>query len=81
MDWLWDPKTQEEVCFTADGREYMRYNRRTKKYRYPDPDWQSWSQQIGFSEAIPLAQHLGAMSVEESKDPHLGESSSLQPRY
>ena len=34
MNWYWDPETRQEVCFTKDGREYMRYNPEKKEYTY-----------------------------------------------
>ncbi|KAL8823370.1 MAG: hypothetical protein Q9191_005917 [Dirinaria sp. TL-2023a] len=38
MEWYWDPATEEEVCFDKRGKEYMRYDRRTKQYTYPEWD-------------------------------------------
>ena len=39
MEWYWDPKTGEEVCYGENRKEYMRYSRRTKLYTYPSlPD-------------------------------------------
>ena len=38
MEWYWDPATEEEVCFDRHGKEYMRYDRRTKQYTYPEWD-------------------------------------------
>ncbi|KAL8692480.1 MAG: hypothetical protein Q9218_002516 [Villophora microphyllina] len=35
MDWYWDPKTNEEVCFREDLKECMRHNPLTKLYTYP----------------------------------------------
>lgn len=34
-DWYWDPEKEEEVCYARNGVEYMRYNLKTEKYRYP----------------------------------------------
>lgn len=36
MEWYWDPVAQQEVCYTKDRLEYMRYDRKTKRYTYPD---------------------------------------------
>ncbi len=36
MEWYWDPVTEEEVCFYKNGKEYMRYDRRTKQHTYPN---------------------------------------------
>ncbi|KAL8719610.1 MAG: hypothetical protein Q9225_003411 [Loekoesia sp. 1 TL-2023] len=36
MQWHWDPEAEEEVCYTKDGLEYMRYNRQSKEYTYPN---------------------------------------------
>jgi len=34
-DWYWDPVKEEEVCYARNGNEYMRYNPKTEKYKYP----------------------------------------------
>ncbi|KAL9023081.1 MAG: hypothetical protein Q9180_008404, partial [Flavoplaca navasiana] len=36
MEWYWDPKAEQEVCYTAQGLEYMRYDRKSKVYSFPD---------------------------------------------
>ncbi|KAL8979468.1 MAG: hypothetical protein Q9205_005202 [Flavoplaca limonia] len=36
MEWYWDPKAEQEVCYTAQGFEYMRYDRKSKAYSFPD---------------------------------------------
>ena len=36
MEWYWDPKAEQEVCYTAQGLEYMRYDRKSKAYSFPD---------------------------------------------
>ncbi|KAL8853174.1 MAG: hypothetical protein Q9221_001908 [Calogaya cf. arnoldii] len=36
MEWYWDPVAEQEVCYTEQGLEYMRYDRRTKAYSFPD---------------------------------------------
>ncbi|KAI4270285.1 MAG: hypothetical protein L6R38_007174 [Xanthoria sp. 2 TBL-2021] len=36
MEWYWDPESAQEVCYTKDGLEYMRYDRRSKEYIFPD---------------------------------------------
>ncbi|KAL8828491.1 MAG: hypothetical protein Q9170_006581 [Blastenia crenularia] len=35
MDWYWDPKAKQEVCFFKEG-VYLRYDRSTKQYSYPN---------------------------------------------
>ncbi|KAL8927265.1 MAG: hypothetical protein Q9208_002441 [Pyrenodesmia sp. 3 TL-2023] len=35
MSWYWDPESEEEVCYAQDNTEHMRYDPRTKVYRYP----------------------------------------------
>ncbi|KAI4141916.1 MAG: hypothetical protein L6R39_005134 [Caloplaca ligustica] len=35
MDWYWDPAKKQEVCFTEQGLEYMRYDPATKEYSFP----------------------------------------------
>ena len=52
MDWYIDREENEEVCYSADGNEYMRYNRQTKEYRYPAPDSGTWRQQVGMNGQI-----------------------------
>jgi len=34
-DRYWDPVKEEEVCYQRNGNEYLRYNPKTDKYRYP----------------------------------------------
>ncbi|KAL8825092.1 MAG: hypothetical protein Q9191_004626 [Dirinaria sp. TL-2023a] len=34
MDWYWDPKTEEEVCFYKNGKVYLKYDRKTERYTY-----------------------------------------------
>ena len=34
MDWYWDPKAEQEVCYTKQGLEYMRYDPLTKQYLF-----------------------------------------------
>ncbi|KAL8770274.1 MAG: hypothetical protein Q9209_003910 [Squamulea sp. 1 TL-2023] len=36
MEWYWDPITEQEVCYTKHGFEYMRYDRKAKEYSYSD---------------------------------------------
>lgn len=36
MDWYWDPEAKQEVCYTEAGLEYMRYDRATGEYSFPD---------------------------------------------
>lgn len=36
MEWYWDPKAEQEVCYTTKGWEYMRYDRQSKAYSFPD---------------------------------------------
>ena len=39
MEWYWDPNAEEEVCYSENRKEYMRYDRQTKQYTYPSlPD-------------------------------------------
>lgn len=35
MDWYWDPVAEREVCFRK-GMEYMRFNRTTMSYEFPN---------------------------------------------
>lgn len=35
MEWYWDPKAKQEVCYSKHGEEYMRFNPHTKEYSYP----------------------------------------------
>ena len=70
MDWYWDPATEEEVCFDKDGKEYMKYDRRTKQYTYPE--WEHLHQSVvgesglfgtltppgSDSSFVPLSAHL-----------------------
>ena len=35
LDWWWDPIKQEEVCYTHDEKECMRYNPSTREYNDP----------------------------------------------
>ncbi|KAL8975246.1 MAG: hypothetical protein Q9197_000549 [Variospora fuerteventurae] len=34
MEWFWDPKAQEQVCYNKDGREWMRYIPQTQEYYF-----------------------------------------------
>ncbi|KAL8942693.1 MAG: hypothetical protein Q9211_001291 [Gyalolechia sp. 1 TL-2023] len=36
MDWYWDPKREQEVCYATEGYEYMRYDRQLMEYSFPD---------------------------------------------
>ncbi|KAL8733562.1 MAG: hypothetical protein Q9166_001970 [cf. Caloplaca sp. 2 TL-2023] len=36
MEWYWDPEAKQEVCYTKGGLEYMRYDRSTEEYSYPE---------------------------------------------
>lgn len=36
MEWYWDPDAEQEVCYTKEGLEYMRYNRQSKEYSFPN---------------------------------------------
>ncbi len=36
MDWYWDPEAEQEVCCAEAGLEYMRYDRATGEYSFPD---------------------------------------------
>ena len=36
MEWHWDPEAERQVCYSKDGREYMRYDPQTHRYSYPD---------------------------------------------
>ena len=36
MDWYWDPKAQQQVCYTKLGLEYMRYDPEKNIYTYPE---------------------------------------------
>ncbi|KAL8935867.1 MAG: hypothetical protein Q9216_005218 [Gyalolechia sp. 2 TL-2023] len=36
MEWYWDPTKKQEVSYTTEGWEYMRYDRQTKEYSFPD---------------------------------------------
>ncbi|KAL8771059.1 MAG: hypothetical protein Q9209_003478 [Squamulea sp. 1 TL-2023] len=47
MEWYWDPNAEQEVCYTKDGLEYMRYDRRTKQYTYPDLSRMSFAGEQG----------------------------------
>ena len=35
MDWYDDKERDELVCYDRRGKEYMRYNKKSKRYRYP----------------------------------------------
>ena len=43
MHWYKDESKDEEVCYSPDGKEYMRYDRKTKQYSYPELDFNAWS--------------------------------------
>lgn len=36
MEWHWDPEAEQEVCYTKRGGEYMRFDRATQRYSFPD---------------------------------------------
>lgn len=36
MDWYWDSKAEQQVCYTKKGLEYMRYDPQTKEYSFRD---------------------------------------------
>ncbi|KAI4207458.1 MAG: hypothetical protein LQ346_000587 [Caloplaca aetnensis] len=36
MEWYWDDKAKQEVCYTKNGEEYMRYDPRSKTYFFRD---------------------------------------------
>ncbi|KAL9604119.1 MAG: hypothetical protein Q9219_000707 [cf. Caloplaca sp. 3 TL-2023] len=48
MDWYWDPVAEQEVSYTKQGLEYMRYDRRTKEYSFPDFSKLSFVGEQGF---------------------------------
>ncbi|KAL8716184.1 MAG: hypothetical protein Q9220_000089 [cf. Caloplaca sp. 1 TL-2023] len=72
MEWYHDPEKNEEVCYTKDGLEYMRYNPVNKSYTFPDFDKMSFKGEHGFfgtleeraelevivSPPVPLTQRL-----------------------
>ncbi|KAL8922449.1 MAG: hypothetical protein Q9208_005171 [Pyrenodesmia sp. 3 TL-2023] len=36
MEWYWDDEAKQEVCYTKNGDEYMRYDPRSKTYFFRD---------------------------------------------
>ncbi|KAL8763144.1 MAG: hypothetical protein Q9184_000989 [Pyrenodesmia sp. 2 TL-2023] len=53
MDWYWDPKKDQEVCYSKDGVAYMRYKPFTKEYSYPSFSRMSFAGQQGmFGELV-----------------------------
>lgn len=58
MDWYWNEKAKEEVCYSRDGSVYMRYDPERGEYRYPHlNDWSTDSELGLYGElrAPPLA--------------------------
>lgn len=72
MNWWWDPVREEEVCYTQDGREYLRYNPATRQYQEPElvpPDEVGniiEAQQESSTDEIPFEAQWNDMDFEVS---------------
>lgn len=73
MDWYWDPVAEREVCFRK-GLEYMRFNRTTRSYEFPNFSNIKIAGLNGFFGSLEEDSELEAGQVEAP------ESSSETPR-
>ncbi|KAL8842824.1 MAG: hypothetical protein Q9176_002460 [Flavoplaca citrina] len=88
MEWYWDPVAEEEVCYTAQGLEYMRYDRKSKAYSFPDFSRLSFAGEEGlFGELIEPDQRTTMPPqgrkislAERLAGSHIGASSSSAGR-
>ena len=65
MGWYWDDIAKEEVCYAENGKEFMRRNPATGKYRNLDLDAvpmagqvASWGEVLEVSEAVSLRSQM-----------------------
>ena len=65
MGWYWDDVAKEEVCYAENGKEFMRRNPTTGKYRNLDLDAvpmagqiASWGEISEISEAVTLQSRM-----------------------
>ncbi|KAK4693810.1 hypothetical protein P7C71_g3653, partial [Lecanoromycetidae sp. Uapishka_2] len=67
MGWHWDAKAKQQVCFSGNGKVYMRYNVSTGKYVYPNMSHESTDGEIGFYGELraPLHRHVGPITLEQ----------------
>ncbi|KAL8677630.1 MAG: hypothetical protein Q9186_005965 [Xanthomendoza sp. 1 TL-2023] len=68
MEWYWDPEAEEEVCYTEEGLEYMRYDGRSKRYTYPNLSTMSFAGEQGLfgelQEEASLEVEAGYISLD-----------------
>ncbi|KAL8785045.1 MAG: hypothetical protein Q9195_008805 [Heterodermia aff. obscurata] len=72
MPWYWDPKEEQEVCFTKEGLEYMRYDRKDNSYSFPDLDKMSFAGEQGFEGELE-----GPATLEVPRSKHRATKSSI----
>lgn len=52
MNWYLDPVTQEQVCYGKQGREWTRYDPRSREYYFPDLDFDALEGEVGLFGAL-----------------------------
>lgn len=79
-DWYWDPETKQEVCCTDGGLEYMRYDRETMEYSFPDFAKLSIEGELGLYGELEKKPTLEVASQPVSMDQRLQQSAwTAQP--
>lgn len=73
MEWYWDPKAEQEVCYTTQGLEYMRYDRKSKAYSFPD------FSRLSFAGEEGLFGEIETPAQETTEEPY-GRPASLAQR-
>ncbi|CAO1600915.1 hypothetical protein XANCAGTX0491_004587 [Xanthoria calcicola] len=73
MEWYWDPVAEQEVCYTSHGLEYMRYDRKSKAYSFPD------FARLSFAGEQGLFGEIEAPAQEAPREPY-GRPVSLAER-
>lgn len=73
MELYWDPVAEQEVCYTKQGLEYMRYDRKSNAYSFPD------FSRLSFAGEEGLFGELEAPAQEAPEEPY-GRPVSLAER-
>ena len=72
--WYWDPRTKEEVCYTRNGNEYLRYDPATQKYNRSNLKKMSFDGEIGMfgqltSDPVPQEERVVLYQQAQSSRP------------
>ncbi|MCJ1336730.1 hypothetical protein MMC09_002008 [Bachmanniomyces sp. S44760] len=69
MDWYDDAKKGQLVCYDSSGKEYMRYHKYRKEYRYPNPFDGILDPRKPPPRFIPLEERFEKLWIEDPEDP------------